>query len=93
MNIIEAKKIIRVAYNNGEISEEVMNAHKEIIKHYEKLLDSKQHKSVPWTIEEEKLLVKMHSSQYSMDDMCKALGRSSRAIEKRLHKLINGILI
>lgn len=83
----EAKEKLRIAYNNNEISKENYQAYKRVVSIYESRLKRYEDTQLPWTISDERLLVKLYNKNASINDMVENLGRSTRAIEKRLANL------
>lgn len=88
MKISEAKQIIRIAYNNGEISKEVWDAYKSVVNTYEKRLEEFKPSSKVWTdIEERHLIHLYYVDKKDMPTIAKKLNRTVRAIEKRISYL------
>ena len=89
MNIIEAKKIMTQLCVNNEIPPKGIEAYTTIVEHYENLLNSYNTKPIPWSTKEEQNLIEMYNIGYTPSLMSSQIGRSVRAIERRISYLKN----
>jgi len=93
MNFLEAKKIMTKLCISNKIPKEGIEAYTTIIDHYENIIKNRSKKPVPWTEEDEQRLINLYNENCDITTISNEIGRSIRAIDRRIAFLKNKKLI